>query len=350
MDDIYYEQVLNRIIQGRLRVRLGDLVLYIYEPSKDILEESYEVYNRAKEKAYFSGSYIQEEVLELLLKNDMWSPFDDRQADELDKKIEDLKVHALQVFFKKKELAGVKRNLRNIEHKQAKLRSRKLQLDHLTCEGAAKFARQCWITQHTTFDEQGNLFNFEKYSISFMMELYQSKTITPTMYRQVARSQQWRSMWNASKQRGDVFGRPSIDLNPHQLALISYSIMYDNVYESPEAPKEDIINDDDCLDGWFIKQRRKMEKDKKQAEIDNMLGNSKVANSQEIFLMAQDGEEASEIYGLNNPNARNVVQTRQQQVTSSTGDLNFKDLADVKQDRMMNAVNTAKDAVRSKGR
>lgn len=350
MDDIYYEQVLNRIIQGRLRVRLGDLVLFIYEPSKDILEESYDIYDKAKEKAYFSGSFIQEEVLELLLKNDMWSPFDDRQADELEKKIEDLKVHAFQNFFKKKELAGIKRNLRNIEYQQAKLRSKKLQFDHLTCDGAAKFARQCWITQRTTFDERGGLFDFENYSISFIMELYQSKTITPTTYRKVARSQQWRSMWNASKQRGDTFGKPSVDLNQQQLALISYSTMYDNVYESPESPKEEIISDDDCLDGWFINQRRKMEKDKKQAEIDNMLGNSKVANSKEIFLMAQDNQEASEIYGLNNQHSRTIVQNRQSQISQTSGELNFKELGDVKQERMINAVTTAKDAVRSKGR
>ena len=47
MDDIYYEKVLNRIIQGRLRIKLGDLVLYIYEPSNDLKEESFDVYDEA---------------------------------------------------------------------------------------------------------------------------------------------------------------------------------------------------------------------------------------------------------------------------------------------------------------
>lgn len=350
MDDIYYEQVLNRIIQGRLRIKVGDLVLFIYEPSKDLLEESYEIYEEAKRKAYFSGSFIKEEVLELLLKNDMWSPFDDREADEMDKKIEELKLHALKAFFKKKELAGVKRNLRNIEKKQAKLRYRKLQFDHLTCEGAAKFAKQCWLIQHTTYNKDGSPFDFSKYSISHMMELYQAKAITPTVYRKIARSQKWRSMWNSSKQRGDVFGSPSADLDELKLALMSYSIMYDNVYESPESPKEEIIDDDDCLDGWFIKQRRKMERDKKQAEVDNMISNQKVANSQEIYLIAQDGQEASEIYGLNNDHVRGTIQQRQTQIQSTEGNLNFKDLSDVSQDRMMNAVNQSRNAVRGRGR
>ena len=67
--DIYYEKILNRIIQGRLRIRLGDLVLFIYEPSPEILEESYDIYEDAYEKAYFSGSYVKQEILELLIDN-----------------------------------------------------------------------------------------------------------------------------------------------------------------------------------------------------------------------------------------------------------------------------------------
>ena len=79
MDEIYYEKTLNRIIQGRLRLRLGDLVLFIYEPTKDIIEESFDVYEDTRKKAYFSGVYIQDEVIQLLVENDLWTPFDDRR-------------------------------------------------------------------------------------------------------------------------------------------------------------------------------------------------------------------------------------------------------------------------------
>ena len=350
MDNIYYEKVLNRIIQGRLRIKVGDLVLYIYEPEKDLLEESYEIYEEAKNKAYFAGSFINEEILELLLKNDMWSPFDDRRAEEIVKEIEELKVRALSVFYRKKELAAIKRNIRNLELQQYKLRQKKLQLDHLTCEGAAKFAMQCWLTQNTTFNLDNTPFDFSKYSISYIMERHQSHTILPETFRKIARSQQWRSMWNSSKKRSDVFGKPSSQLDQNQLNLTSYSMMYDNVYENPEAPKDEIIDDDDCLDGWFIKQRRKIQKEKKQSEIDSMISNKKIANSQEIFLVANSNEEAGEIYDLNNDYSRSIVRDRQRQITSSENGLNFKDLSDVSQQRMISAVNTARDAVKSRGR
>ena len=90
MDDIFYEKTLYRILRGRLRYKLGDLVLYIYEPSAELIEESYDIYDEAHRKAYLSGSYIKEELIELLMKYELWSPFDDREADKIDKQIEEL--------------------------------------------------------------------------------------------------------------------------------------------------------------------------------------------------------------------------------------------------------------------
>ena len=99
MDDIFYEKTLYRILRGRLRYKLGDLVLYIYEPSAELIEESYDIYDEAHRKAYLSGSYIKEELIELLMKYELWSPFDDREADNIDKQIDELKVTAFRSFF-----------------------------------------------------------------------------------------------------------------------------------------------------------------------------------------------------------------------------------------------------------
>ena len=74
---------LYRIIKGRTRYRSRDgLILYIYEPDADILEESYEIYDEAYDEAYKNGAYVQEEILSLLIENDYWSPLDDKEADK----------------------------------------------------------------------------------------------------------------------------------------------------------------------------------------------------------------------------------------------------------------------------
>ena len=93
-------------------------------------------------------------------------------------------------------------------------------------------------------------------------------------------------------------------------------------------------------------------KEKKQAEIDKMLEGSKVAGSDEIYLVANDHQEAKEIYGLNDDHTRStVIASRQAQLDASSGkNVNFKDLADVKQQRMMNAVRSGTQSVKGKGR
>ena len=83
MDDIYYEKVLNRIIQGRLRLRLGDLVLFIHEPNKDVVEESFDIYDDYYKTAYFDGVYSGDEIVELLIENDLWSPVDDKNLEKM---------------------------------------------------------------------------------------------------------------------------------------------------------------------------------------------------------------------------------------------------------------------------
>ena len=66
-----------------------------------------------------------------------------------------------------------------------------------------------------------------------------------------------------------------------------------------EAPSEEVINDDDMLDGWFIVQNRKREKDKKEKDVDSTLGAN--AGKDEVFVMArpEDKERLKSIKDMN---------------------------------------------------
>ncbi|SVC04660.1 uncharacterized protein METZ01_LOCUS257514, partial [marine metagenome] len=150
MDDIYYEKILNRIIQGRLRLKLGDLVLFIDEPNQDLIERSFDIYDEYYKRAYFSGIYVKQEVLEILLENDLWSPHDDKKGDEIEKHIEELKVQAFLNFYSRKKLMGIKQQLRYAEKEMAKYKVKKMQLDHVTCVGTATFAQKSWLLSNTT--------------------------------------------------------------------------------------------------------------------------------------------------------------------------------------------------------
>ena len=337
MDDIFYEKILYRILQGRLRLKLGDLVLYIYEPSPDLIEESFDIYDETYNKSYFSGVPIKSELIEILVNNNMWTPHDDREADKIDKQIEEMKLQALANHHKKRQLLAIKNNIRMMERTRNKYRSKKTALDHTSCEGAATFARSVFLISNTTTTSDGKPYNWIKYNLSYVMDKYSEEQIEHSTFRKIARSEPWRTMWICGKAQSDIFGKPSFRITKEQAALASFSSMYDNIFEHPECPKDNIVNDDDCLDGWMIKQRRESEKQKKQSEIDNLTKNSKIKNSDEVFVMAKDKEDVDAIYGLNDAMSRNTIDRRNKEIDQANGNLDFRQLHDVKQDMQIQA-------------
>jgi hypothetical protein len=225
-----------------------------------------------------------------------------------------------------------------------------MSLDHTCCEGAASFARQLWILSHTTFFADGTPYDWSDITVHGVFDSYVENNIKDEDIRYLARNNPWRHMWSVGKKSSELFKRHTVDITKDQKVLAHYSIMYDNIYEHPESPNDKVIEDDDCLDGWIIKQRRENEKNKKQKEVDDLIGNSKIANSQEVFVMARDQESAAEVYNLNNPMARKTIQDRNQQIKNAECELNFKDLADVKQDIKLQSHQQAMQAAKNMGR
>jgi len=346
MSSIEIEKALYRIIQGRLRYKVhDDLVLYIHEPTSDLIYESHEIYDDAYERAYKKGVYVQSEILPILLENDFWSPLDDKEAEKVQKEIEELKVKCFENFFRKKQLASIKRRLRNLENKFVKLSSKKMTLAHVTCEGAADLAKTNWLISKTTKFSDGTDYDWGESSLLDAVSYWQKNQISMGTLRQVARYDVWKGMWGGGKGT-EIFGVPFINISPNQSRLCMFSKMYDSVYEHPESPKEEIIQDDDCLDGWFIHQKRKAEQQKKQSEIDGMITNEKIRNSDEIYVVAQNREDASEIYNINDPTARNIIRERDEKITGKEG-MKFTELNDVQRQLQIERNKKFTDTMRS---
>tara|TARA_R110000824_G_scaffold379640_1_gene571696 strand:+ start:2359 stop:3411 length:1053 start_codon:yes stop_codon:yes gene_type:complete len=333
MDNVFYEKNLYRILQGRLRLVLGGLVLYVYEPNAELIEESYDVYEESYKQAYFRGCYLKKDLIHILVENDLWNPFYEKESKRLADEIEDLKVNTYTSFYDKRKVRSLKIQIRNKEREMTDYIMKKHVLDHISCEGVASFSRLVWLISKTTKFKDGTDYDWSCYPISVVMDHYASEAIPQEAIRKIARTDPWRSMWFAGKKNINIFEKPVYQLTKDQLALCSYSGMYDNVMEHPESPDEKVIEDDDCLDGWFIVQRRKHKKDKKQQEIDDMITNPKIKNSQEVFVVARDQQAANEIYELNHPAARATVHNRRQAIESADGEqISFTKFHDVRQD------------------
>lgn len=317
-----------RIMKGQLSYRGNGLSLYIEEPTRDIMYHSVEKYEEAYQAAYFKGAMIKEELDAFLFEKDIYTPFDDARLEQLKKDHEELKLQAYQNVLNKRALNGTKMALRTNEKEQSKINFKKSRFHHLTCEGIADLARWGWIIENSTFFSDGTPYDWNLLSVATIFSHYENSSISSSDFRAIARSDFWRPIWNLGKKVGDLFDRPSSQLTRDQLMLCSFSTMYDNVYESPESPGEKTIEDDDCLDGWFIDQKRKYEKQNKERQVDDLLKNSKAKNAGEIFLVANSPEEAKEIHALNSPLSENARRDRIAtiQEKGSAGDLDFNDV------------------------
>lgn len=327
-------RILYRILKDRLRFSLNGLYFYIHEPSLDVLEESYEIYNSSYDTAYSENNMTDQELSMFLIENDIWSPLNDKEIQDIKKEIESLKVDAYENCFKTKELRNIKYKIIKKSNEISSLLSKKHSMDHLSCSGIAEQSRFNWIISKTSFCSNGKRVNWRNYRLSSFIAAYRENMIDHKDIRSIAREEPWRGMWSLSKKTGKLFDSPCYLLSRDRLSLCSYSGMYDSVYESPDCPTDKVIEDDDCLDGWFIKQKQKQENYKKEKESESLVKNAKIANSKEIFLMANNQEDAKNIFNLNSAHAKSIIQQRQE-VIKEKGKVSDFDFADVRTELQM---------------
>jgi len=160
--------------------------------------------------------------------------------------------------------------------------------------------------------------------------------------REIARSEPWRSMWLA--QKGDSFGVKSVEWTETQRLLVSFSRMYDNVYESMECPPDEVIKDDDMLDGWFVKQKKDREKKQKDRILDDKFGKIKNNDGQEIFVVA-GRDDIQDIYNMNDNSSRNIIRSRAKQIEQNK-EVKHQHLKDVQMDLHMQKTQEMRETMR----
>lgn len=322
------EKILYTIISGRTKLDLGGLILYIKEPGPKLIGRSYEIYEEVYDRAYMDGLYIEEELKGLLIEQDIWMPYEDKLIEEEKKRIDDRKVEAFENYFKSNQLISIKRALKAHYNILFSLLSRKATFSNLTCHYVAETARKNWLLLRTTYSG-GERIKDHSFDIDSIGRAYANRALDNSQIRAVAHYDIWRCIWNTNKTHGGrLFNKSPTNFTHDQLTLCSYTSMYDNVYEHPESPNEKVIEDDDCLDGWFIFQKRKNEKDKNSRQVEDLIKNPKIKDSKEVFVMARAQQDIESIQGLNNSNTRNVVRQRDAIIEQkgTVNDLAFPDV------------------------
>lgn len=322
------EFFISLIRTGKVYIQYENIELIIKPPTFEDNIRACQVYNKSYEEAYIEEVMTQDETEQWMIEHGLWTEEDDEKIKGLEKDIEKLKI----------EIYNARNNDQLKEKIRLYIRAGEVQLSeqinkkHLyfanTCEGIASLEKTSFIIKNTTYLNE-KLYDFDDVSLSYIMNEWQSSFLTEKQCRELARTEPWKSFWTIhEKAKVPLFeNKPNEDLTYNQKNLTIWSQMYDNIQESMDCPNNEVINDDDMLDGWFIVQGKKREKEKMEKEFDDSIKNDKIKNSSEIFVMANNKKQKDRVDSMNDPHA-NMVKKQREQLIKRKGSVSQQEFQD----------------------
>ncbi len=328
----FYERefLIARISAGYLLYKVNDNVtLHINPLTKDQNYLAQLAFKEAYEEALTEGVMCPIESKEMLEEQGIWNEEFEEELSAIDKEIEKLKMDVYQSFFKAASREIARKLLRAKEAIRLELFGQKHSYDFTNAVGVATFARWNWIIEHTTTYENGSPYNWEDISVQDLLVWYKQNMLGEEKLRYLARTEPWRSIWSSGKKEGKIFDVCSTELTTEQKSLIGWSTMYDSISESPESPPDDIIEDNDALDGWLISQNQKRKREREKSVAEELTG--KHPNAKDIFIKPETEEDAQRIVELNDLESQRIRSRRTQKIKNQ-GSVQYHKFDDVQQD------------------
>ena len=307
--DVNLEKLLYRILLGYYYIYIDNIQYKVINPSIETRYEAENLYDKIIEENKFDKRLLTTKEIEMqLITNGVWNPELDKKVKTLQEDIDNAKVDIYLNFMNSTKKKFLLISLKTYQKLLSELTTKKSCLDHLSIEEHANTIKNEFILMNSIYDENNNLvFNAQDTSINytklqnFIREIVNNMISIQDM-RNLVKSDIWKSYASISNLHMDI-----ININDDYKHLMNFHNMYNNVRQHPECPSEDIINDDVALDGWFIHQNRKAEKEKKKNALMDKIGGNIKDGAQHIFVMTQNEDEIKAIHDLNGPEEQQFI-------------------------------------------
>lgn len=289
-----------------------------------------ECYNDNK----FNDWINEDNIVPTLVEMGVWFYDGDNQLDKIEKQIEDYKVELYKNFLNPPKQKQTRKSLISLKKNYNRLFNIRHSLDALTPRGYSELIKNQYILIHSLYNLKDkrifpSLKNVNYQILNDISNTLAENTIDIAVFREIARSDQWRGFWSANKER--VLDKSTIDWTDEQRTLVVLTKMYDSAYEHPECPVEAVFKDDDMFDGWMIDQRRESEKARSKNRTEKMLEGKGLDKANEVYVMASSSEEAKSIYALNDNTGMNIIKERSIMLGKSK-EIKESDLPDIQRE------------------
>ncbi len=337
MIDYSNDNLLYKLLDGRVKCAINNASVYICKPSLERHIEANGIYDEVYQKMISEDALTEESTLPLLLSYKIWTQKEEDELKGIDKVIDDSKVELYHTYMAFKSGDKIKKQL-------AKLRKRKIDLiikrgvfDTMMAEYEATVARVVYLIWAGAHCKGRRFFrtpfwSSDFWTLSTLLTSYNKSLLQDEKIRELCKMGRWRVLWGTSRSISGLFGRSLRDLTDNQLSLISWSKFYDGVARSMDSPPDEVINDDDMLDGWAIVMNKKRADEKNKGLADKAA--STHSNADEIFIVADNSAGAARINSLNDQYGR-MIQRQKLTQAEKHGQISDFEMPVVKQELAM---------------
>jgi hypothetical protein len=342
------EFFISMIRFGGLYIEKDNLTLLVKPLT---IEQSYKasiIYNKAYEQAIIDEIMSEDEINDWMLQNGLWSKVHDNKTEGLKKDLEKLKIEIynnrndskLRERIRLYIRAGEKQMLEHLREKSIYYQNSR--------EGYALSEKISWIIKNSTYCDD-KLYDFKDVSLSYIVDEWQSSVLSEGIIRELAREEPWKSLWSIKSNgiKKLFYNEDNQELTLNQKNLVIWSQIYDNIQESMDCPNDDVIKDDDLLDGWFLIQAKKREKEKLEKDFESGTRNDKIKNAGEVYVVVDpnDKDSISKVDSMNDSVSQLIKKQRFEVINQKNGAYQH-DFADEKQKMQMQITNQMRNNVK----
>lgn len=341
-----YEELVtlyNRIVTGVVLIEYEGTLYFVHD-AKPMDKQISEVWYHYVLDQFYTDGLMSQPVSEILLSDravwtdDMAKEMETLQKEKL-KWQKDLPKYEFQSVTKKQII----KKIGSIESKLKTLHMAKGALISSTVEYQAMIERYKKLLFLLTTDQAGKRIwsdwnDFQKATddklIMYLLnQSFFNKTIDETSLRYLSRHEPWRSAWVAARKTGRLFDGPTSAMTDYQRIVVSWSIVYDSVFEHPDCPSEDVVENDVLMDNWLYEQseKRKMKHGVGAAEAGT---SNNISRHTEIGIVVESPEDAQRVYKLNDAANSRKLKIREN-VLQKHGQIAEEQLPDIQTDLQM---------------
>lgn len=327
------EEAVSFILSGICFFELDDK-LYKIIPATQEMHRLAEFYvKKQTHNLRFQQMMTRSQAKQKLHELGIWTDSDNAHLEEAEKELERYKINLFESRLNSKAVKSLKSRIKGLKTLIEESSETKNSFDSLTIEGFTEASIDQFVLALRIVDmsDGSHVYTHSDVYASSSRILQEAASAWSGSFthlfsslREISRNEPWKSFWNAGGKSGP-FSAPVGSLNALQRVIMSYSKMYDNAFQSPDSPPEDVFEDDDMFDGWMLKEQEKMKKSREKKSVDKAIDQK----GNEVFVMADTKSDASRIFNINEHNERMKLKSKELEV-KERGQVEDMELSDVK--------------------